>query len=135
MLGQVTGKQANFYQPMNIDRRNCGSSVPKSAIAALLIGLATAGNSHAVDGGPLENGGYPVSPAFLPLAPGAVKPQGWLRDWACSMRDGMTGHLDEYDPVFKLGWLGQRIGTTGESAPGEGWPMCGWDMCWATNHC
>ena len=115
--------QADFYQPMNIERRKCGSSVPKSAIAALLIGLATSGNSHAVDVGPVGSGRQPATPAFLPLAPGAVKPQGWLRDWALAMRDGMTGHLDEYDPVFKLGWLGQRIGTTGESAPGEGWPL------------
>ena len=24
----------------------------------------------------------PGTPAFLPLPPGAVRPQGWLRDWA-----------------------------------------------------
>ena len=65
----------------------------------------------------------PGTPAFLPLPPGAVRPQGWLRDWAVSLRDGMTGHLDEYDPVFRFGWLGQSIGTTGEHGSGEGWPL------------
>ena len=109
---------------MNISPRTCRKDVHKSAIITLLICLAANGCIHAADAdAPLEDGRHPVTPAFLPLAPGAVKPQGWLRDWALSMRDGMTGHLDEYDPVFKSGWLGQRIGTTGESAPGEGWPL------------
>ena len=65
----------------------------------------------------------PGPEAFLSLPPGAVEPQGWLRDWAMSMRNGLTGHLDEYDPVFRLGWLGKRIGAAGESGSGEGWPL------------
>ena len=31
------------------------------------------------------------------LPPSAIRPQGWLRDWARTMADGGTGHLDEYD--------------------------------------
>lgn len=85
----------------------------------LLAGVGWAGGVRAGD----EGGDRPLAAALLPLPPGAVEPQGWLRDWAVSMRDGMTGHLDEYDPVFQLGWQGQRIGTTGEGAPGEGWPL------------
>jgi hypothetical protein len=95
----------------------------RNAIIAMLMTIAAIGNSHAADAATGEIAKPPVTPAFLPLSPGAVEPQGWLRDWAVSMREGMTGHLDAYDPVFKTGWLGQRLGTTGESAPGEGWPL------------
>ena len=50
-----------------------------------------------------------VKPAFLPLPIGAVQPQGWLRDWAQSARDGITGHLDEWHPAFADGWKGIPI--------------------------
>jgi hypothetical protein len=90
------------------------------AIIAILISFAAIGRTYAAED---VVGNRSVTQAFLPLPPGAVEPQGWLRDWALSMRNGMTGHLDEYDPVFQAGWLGQRIGTTGENAPGEGWPL------------
>jgi hypothetical protein len=89
----------------------------------MLISSAAISNACAAEAGAPASAKPPVTHAFLPLAPGAVEPRGWLRDWAVSMRDGMTGHLDEYDPVFQSGWLGQRIGTTGESAAGEGWPL------------
>ena len=46
----------------------------------------------------------PTRPAFLPLPPGAVEPQGWLRDWCLAARDGFTGHMDEYDDEFKRAW-------------------------------
>ena len=95
----------------------------RAALIGLFIGIATSSNSRGVAAAAAECARHPVTPAFQPLAPGAVEPQGWLRDWAVSMRNGMTGHLDEYDSVFQSGWLGQRLGTTGESAPGEGWPL------------
>jgi len=41
-----------------------------------------------------------VVPAFLPLPIGAVEPQGWLRDGAVSARNGITGHLDEWNPAY-----------------------------------
>ena len=31
------------------------------------------------------------------LPPSAIEPHGWLRDWARTMADGGTGHLDEYE--------------------------------------
>jgi hypothetical protein len=44
-----------------------------------------------------------IEMAFTPLAPGAIEPKGWLRDWAMAARDGITGHLDERHPVFEHG--------------------------------
>ena len=43
-------------------------------------------------------------PAFIALPPGAVEPEGWLRDWCIAARDGYTGHMDEYDDDFKRAW-------------------------------
>ena len=56
-----------------------------------------------------------VKPAFLPLPPGAVEPAGWLRDWAISAREGITGHLDEYYVPFRDAWKGVTL-----NAPGGG---------------
>lgn len=46
----------------------------------------------------------PTRPAFLALPPGAVEPEGWLRDWCLAARDGYTGHMDDYDDEFKRAW-------------------------------
>jgi hypothetical protein len=46
----------------------------------------------------------PTRPAFIPLPPGAVEPQGWLRDWCLTARDGYTGHMDDFDVAFKQAW-------------------------------
>jgi hypothetical protein len=46
----------------------------------------------------------PARPALIALPPGAVEPQGWLRDWCLAARDGFTGHMDEYDDEFKRAW-------------------------------
>ena len=46
----------------------------------------------------------PTRPALIPLPPGAVEPQGWLRDWCLAARDGYAGHMDEYDDEFKRAW-------------------------------
>lgn len=43
-------------------------------------------------------------PAFISLPPGAVEPQGWLRDWCITARDGYTGHIDEFDEAFRKAW-------------------------------
>ena len=43
-------------------------------------------------------------PAFLPLPPGQIEPQGWLRDWGLAARDGYTGHLDEFHSDFRKAW-------------------------------
>lgn len=67
-----------------------------------------------------------VKPAFLPLPPGAVEPQGWLRDWALSARDGITGHLDEMHPTFRDAWKGVPIEASSYLDPKDksvGWPL------------
>ena len=61
-----------------------------------------------------------VKAAFLPLPPGAVEPAGWLRDWAQSARDGITGHLDEWHPTFADGWKGVPVKATGAKPDGTG---------------
>jgi hypothetical protein len=64
-----------------------------------------------------------IKPAFLPLPPGSVEPSGWLRDWAVAARQGLTGHLDEYHPVFRDGWKGVQIDAPNAAADGTGWPL------------
>jgi hypothetical protein len=64
-----------------------------------------------------------VKPALVPLAPGAVEPRGWLRDWAMAARDGITGHLDQWHPTFGDGWKGIPIKAPGAEPDGAGWPI------------
>ena len=46
----------------------------------------------------------PTRPALIPLPPGAVEPEGWLRDWCLAAKNGYTGHMDEYHQEFKRAW-------------------------------
>ncbi len=62
-------------------------------------------------------------PVFLPLPPGAVEPAGWMRDWAIAARDGITGHLDEYHPVFGDAWKGTQVKAPNAAPDGTGWPL------------
>jgi hypothetical protein len=77
-----------------------------------------------------------VKPVFLPLPPGAVRPTGWLRDWAEDAAHGITGHLDERHPTFRDGWKGRPIpldatlarlawssDIMSSQANGTGWPL------------
>ena len=64
-----------------------------------------------------------VQPALAPLPPGAVRPTGWLLDWAKAAGDGLTGHLDEHNTVFAKGWTGKHIQATGAQPGGAGWPL------------
>ena len=52
-----------------------------------------------------------------------MEPQGWLRDWAKCARNGITGHLDEWNPVFADGWKGTPIHWTNAKPDGTGWPL------------
>jgi len=54
----------------------------------------------------------PTRPAFIPLPPGTVEPEGWLRDWCLSARDGYTGHMDEYDQEFRRAWAADHTMTS-----------------------
>ncbi len=61
----------------------------------------------------------PLAPLrYVEMPLGAIKPQGWLRTQLETMRDGMTGHLDEYYPKLKNdnGWLGGK-GDNWEETP------------------
>ncbi len=64
-----------------------------------------------------------VRPALFPLPPGAVEPSGWLRDWAEAAREGITGHLDEWHPVYHDGWKGSRVNAPNAKPDGTGWPL------------
>ena len=65
-------------------------------------------------------------PALIPLPPGAVEPQGWLRDWCLAAKDGFTGHMDEYDVEFKRAWAADHK-PNGERLlwNNGGWPLEG----------
>ena len=66
---------------------------------------------------------YIVTPKFYPLRPGAIKPEGWLNDWAQSAANGITGHLDERHPVFGDGYKAKDIKAPGVKEQGTGWPL------------
>jgi uncharacterized protein len=61
-------------------------------------------------------------PALLALPAGAVEPEGWLRDWCLAAKDGFTGHMDEYHPVFRQAWAADHK-MTGEHLA---WPKGAW---------
>ncbi|MDP2338530.1 MAG: glycoside hydrolase family 127 protein [Bacteroidota bacterium] len=64
-----------------------------------------------------------VAPVFVPLTPGAVTPEGWIRDWAEDAAKGITGHLGEYSPTFGKAWKGYGFEARGATADGGGWPL------------
>lgn len=61
---------------------------------------------------------------FVPLEVGEISPQGWIRDWADLALDGITGHLDEYQPVYMHGWKGYGFKARGTNPEdGTRWPI------------
>jgi hypothetical protein len=97
-----------------------GMSVFSRSVRVVAVVLVAGGClSAAARGNEVER---PVQ-ALGPLPPGAVEPQGWLRDWAVAARDGITGHLDEYHPTFGEGWKGKPIDAPGARPDGTGWPL------------
>jgi hypothetical protein len=62
-------------------------------------------------------------PVFVPLTPGAVTPEGWLRDWATDAAHGITGHLDEYSATFGEAWKAKGFEARGARPDGTGWPL------------
>jgi len=83
------------------------------------IGLGADASGRANYARPYET---KARPALLALSPGAVEPQGWLRDWCLAARDGYTGHMDEYHEAFRQAW------ATNYTMRGErlNWPKGGW---------
>lgn len=71
----------------------------------------------------LTNPAVKVKPAFLPLPAGAVQVDGWLKDWATTARNGITGHLDEYSKTYGEAWKGYGFEARGAEKDGTGWPL------------
>jgi len=46
----------------------------------------------------------PAKDAFVLAKPGAVKPTGWLRDWAETVKRGYTARMEEVDDEFRRAW-------------------------------
>lgn len=69
------------------------------------------------------NKGPKIKPRLIPLPPGAVRPSGWLADWAHAAAEGITGHLDERADVFKHGYRGHHFEAPGVKQNGTGWPL------------
>ncbi|WP_229311229.1 beta-L-arabinofuranosidase domain-containing protein [Larkinella soli] len=81
----------------------------------VLAGLLLAGSALPAQTPTFTTTRAPLAPRkYHDLPLGAIRPQGWLRKQLQVMRDGPTGHLDEYYPKIKNdnGWLG---------GPGDGW--------------
>jgi uncharacterized protein len=65
-----------------------------------------------------------LMPRFIPLEIGEIQPEGWIRDWSKLAANGITGHLDEYQPVYTHGWKGYGFEAVGANAEdGTGWPI------------
>lgn len=86
----------------------------KKIIITLLTGLSGLTVTRAQK--PLYmNNRAPLAPLkYLEIPLGNIKPKGWLHQQLSVMKNGATGHLDEYFPKIKddNGWLGGK---------GDGW--------------
>ncbi len=68
----------------------------------------------------------PTRPALIVLPPGTVEPQGWLRDWCLTARDGYTGHMDDVDDEFRRAWAADHKMTGNRlDWPNGAWPYEG----------
>ncbi len=69
----------------------------------------------------------PTRSPLIPLPPGAVEPEGWLRDWCITAKDGYTGHMDEVDIAFRQAWSSDYKVTGSRLSLWEtgGWPYEG----------
>jgi uncharacterized protein len=64
-----------------------------------------------------------TKPIFIPLEIGDITPKGWILEWATTAANGITGHLDEYNDVYKHGWKGFGFKARGVNEDGTGWPL------------
>lgn len=83
------------------------NAIRLSLVLLFVFGFSNA-QQYSINKAPL------VPQKYLELPLGAVKPGGWLLDQLSRMRNGSTGHLDEYYWKIKNdnGWLGGK---------GDGW--------------
>ena len=80
----------------------------KRSVMVFGLACAAAGGRLCPAGQQMEEltAGSPVprTAAFALAKPGAVKPAGWLRDWAETMAKGYTARMDEVDAEFVRAW-------------------------------
>ena len=80
-----------------------------------LLPLLLSGLTICAQPAQLSSNRAPLAPLkYIELPLGSIRPQGWLRTQLETMRNGSTGHLDEYYGKLKNdnGWLGGK---------GDGW--------------
>jgi hypothetical protein len=65
----------------------------------------------------------PTRSALIPLPPGAVEPEGWLRDWCIAAKDGYTATMNQRDPAFRQAWA-KDYRMTGDHL--SLWDLGGW---------
>ena len=95
----------------------------RNAVVIILIVGVCAGVNADVAATSRSATGYVVPEAFTPFGPGAVRPEGWLRDWAVAAAEGITGHLDERSPVYGMGWKAVDFKGLNVGPEGTGWPL------------
>lgn len=103
----------------------CGwAAVSLTALLAIPVGLtqarsgvewgdgsAAARDKMAADPSKLyeQAKGLKVEPRFIQLPPGAVRPAGWLADWATAAAEGIVGDLDTRSVTFREAWKGTEF--------------------------
>ncbi len=98
------------------------------AVIVLIVAAASFANARAAEPAAAKcNYERPFEPPtrspLIPLPPGAVEPEGWLRDWCIAAKDGYTGHMDERDPAFRQAWA-KDYKMTGKHL--SLWDLGGW---------
>ena len=71
-------------------------------IAAAVIGVMSV--ALFAEGAPVRTHALKRPAKMEMLRPGEVKPQGWLRDWCVTARNGYISRMDEIDPAFPRAW-------------------------------
>lgn len=109
-----------------------GSFLLKFSAALSSFSLAAVLLAGEPSDSPAQRGNYvrpfelPTRAAFIALPPGAVEPQGWLRDWCMKAKDGYTGHMDDVDPEFRRAWAADHQMTGNRLTwPNGAWPYEG----------
>ena len=123
-----------FIQNTSIDKLQIGNEMTNTI--SVLVALCTLGVTPTVatlaseSSPPKTSANYAppyqtvARPALLTLPPGAVEPRGWLRDWALSVKDGYTGHMDDIHDEFKRAWT-LECTPTGENLA---WQKGSWSL-------
>ena len=92
----VSGDEATT---MNLKRIRSAKILTASAVAFVVtFGV------QALSAVPVRTHALKVPAKMEMLRPGEVKPQGWLRDWCVTARNGYISRMDEIDQAFPRAW-------------------------------